>query len=77
MQLRHLYTGAAHPLASTPAALTHTLDSDVDPVSFSIRISGRYLGVLFISTGGGENELMVWDWKTGHVQMVSANEAVS
>jgi len=68
IQLRHISTGAPHPLAPTPANLTHTLDGTVDPVSFSLQICGKYLGVLFISGGEGESELIIWNWKTGRVQ---------
>jgi hypothetical protein len=71
MQLRRLSTGAVHPLAPTPANITHVLDESIDPLSFSLQISGKYLGVLFISGGEGESELVIWDWKTGRVQLVS------
>lgn len=74
-QLRHLITGAVHPLAPSPASLVHTLEEGAGPVSFSFHISGNNLGVLFISPseGNGESELVIWDWKTGHVRMVSRN----
>ena len=45
----------------------------------SIRISGDYLGILFINNGGGGggddhgdgNILVVWNWKTGVKNLVS------
>jgi hypothetical protein len=46
---------------------------------YSIRISGDYLGILFIhrdDDGDGDddddgNELVVWNWKTGAKNLVS------
>ena len=71
MHLRRLSTGAVHPSAATPANLTYMRDENIDHVSFSFQISGKHLGVLFVSGGEDENELVVWDWTTGHVQLVS------
>lgn len=71
MHLRRLSTGAVHPSAPTPGNLTYLCDENIDPVSFSFQISGKYLGVLFISGGEEESELVIWDWTTGHVQLVS------
>lgn len=37
-----------------------------------MQICANYLGVLFMSGGEGDNELVVWDWKTGVVHLVSS-----
>lgn len=71
IQLRRLSNGEPHPSAPKPAALSHSLDTSVARVSFAIQICANYLGVLFVSGGEGDNELVVWDWKTGAVHLVS------
>jgi hypothetical protein len=73
MHLRRLSTGAVHPSAPTPGSLTYMYNENINPLSFrvSFQISGRHLGVLFVSGGEEESELVIWDWTTGHVHLVS------
>ncbi|KAI0307691.1 hypothetical protein B0F90DRAFT_1676259 [Multifurca ochricompacta] len=68
IQLHKLKTGEKHPLARNTGILEYTrLVSDITRThwSFSIRISGDYVGILFIDHVEGGNELVVWNWKTG------------
>jgi hypothetical protein len=77
IRLLALSTGEVHRLARDTATIEHL---PAVSWSHSIRISGDYVGVLFISSGGdGDdddddddgNELVVWNWKTGVKNLVS------
>ncbi|KAI0257677.1 hypothetical protein BJV78DRAFT_1164288 [Lactifluus subvellereus] len=64
--LHTLSTGEKHPLARNIATLEYTriVLEDAHISSYSIRVSGDYVGILFASHED-ENELVVWNWKTG------------
>ncbi|KAH8099418.1 hypothetical protein BXZ70DRAFT_943596 [Cristinia sonorae] len=73
IHLRSMATGKPHPAASH-AILEHTVDGL--RFSFTIQPSGDYLGVFFESAEEEiDSELVVWNWKTGKVEMVLALEA--
>ncbi|KAI9461007.1 hypothetical protein BJY52DRAFT_245215 [Lactarius psammicola] len=66
--LRALSTGERHPLAGSTAVVEHTLtvpEVILDRWSYSIRICGDYVGILFMELFGDRNELVVWSWRTG------------
>ena len=77
VRLHSLSTGEEHRLARDNATLEHL--PAVPRVRWlqSIRISGDYLGILFINqdNDGDDdddgNELVVWNWKTGVKILVS------
>ena len=77
VRLHSLSTGEEHRLARYNATLEHL--PAVPRVRWlqSIRISGDYLGILFINqdNDGDDdddgNELVVWNWKTGVKILVS------
>ncbi|PCH37773.1 hypothetical protein WOLCODRAFT_161036 [Wolfiporia cocos MD-104 SS10] len=63
IHLHALSTGAAHPSAPSPAILTHRPEGN-DP-SYTISVSGEYLGILFDCDHDRHNELVIWNWKSG------------
>ncbi|KAI9445328.1 hypothetical protein H4582DRAFT_909672 [Lactarius indigo] len=77
----HMYslsTGEKHPLAGSAGAVEHTLavpDVVIIRWSYSIRICGDYVGILFIERFERRNELVVWNWRTGVRKLIvlSAN----
>ena len=42
----------------------------LDRWSYSIRICGEYVGVLFMERFESRNELVVWNWRTGVRKLV-------
>ena len=68
--LRRLSDGSPHPSAVKTSTLEHSLPITVARVSFMIQICAEYLGIMFISGGEGNNEMVIWNWKTGVKQMV-------
>ncbi|KAH9064345.1 hypothetical protein EDB87DRAFT_1785862 [Lactarius vividus] len=80
IQSRALSTGERHPLAGNTAIVEHTLTVPEEEVildrwSYSIRVGGDYVGILFAESSGDRNELVVWSWRTGVRRLVvlSAN----
>lgn len=69
VHLRDMYTGAPHPAAPNPAVLT--LQPVGHQVSYSISISGDYLGIYVLSANEINNEVIIWNWKTGVCKLVS------
>jgi hypothetical protein len=65
-----LKTGAVHPLAPDPPVLSHEQQAEDNELSYSIQISDDYMGILFHSVRVGENELVIWNWKTGDINLV-------
>lgn len=74
VHLCNLYTGAPHSPAPNPAVLT--LRPVGNQSSYSISISGDYLGVYMLSTNGIANEVVIWNWKTGVCKLVSPRPCV-
>ena len=70
IHLRRLSDGSPHPSTAKTSALEHSLPITVARVSFMIVICAEYLGIMFISGGEGDNEIVIWNWKTGVIQMV-------
>lgn len=74
IHLRSLSTGVKHPLAGNAAVLEYTLTHLLHE-SFSVHISGEYIGILFMVEGehGYEwtRKLVVWSWRTGIRRSVS------
>jgi hypothetical protein len=79
IRLLTLSAGEEHRLAGDNATLEHLPAVPHVHWTHSIRISGDYLGILFINIDGdgdGDNdddgnELVVWNWKTGVKTLVS------
>jgi hypothetical protein len=46
------------------------LEIMLDSWSYSIRICGDYVGILFMEVFEGSNELVVWSWRTGVRKLV-------
>ncbi|TCD69894.1 Amino-acid acetyltransferase, mitochondrial [Steccherinum ochraceum] len=68
IHLRSMTTGKPHPHAPKLAELKHI--ASARNYSFAIQTSGDYLGILFESADENDNELVVWNWKSGVVEMV-------
>ncbi|PFH54809.1 hypothetical protein AMATHDRAFT_134646 [Amanita thiersii Skay4041] len=66
IHLRTLSTGAPHPLAPEPHALTHAKRPAVHG-SCSIQTCDDILGIIFDCHEFGETELVIWNWKTGQI----------
>ncbi|KAJ3550285.1 hypothetical protein NMY22_g566 [Coprinellus aureogranulatus] len=61
--------GTPHPLAKGGHILSLTQDF-IDPeLSFTIQISNDYLGIMAHTAHAGQNEFIVWNWKTGERKM--------
>jgi hypothetical protein len=79
IRLLTLSAGEEHRLAGDTATLEHLPAVSRIHWSHSIRISGDFVGILFISNGddgdgdddGDGNELVIWNWKTGVKKLVS------
>jgi hypothetical protein len=77
IRLLSLSTGEEHRLVRDNATLEHLPAVPRARWMHSIRISGDYLGILFINDDGDDdddddgNELVVWNWKTGIKNLVS------
>ena len=78
VRLHSLSTGEEHRLARDNATLEHLPVVPRLRWLHSIRVSGDYLGILFINhdndVGDDDddgNELVVWNWKTGVKNLVS------
>jgi hypothetical protein len=69
--LRTMSTGAPHPLALNSAVLCHVQAAPDSRLSYTIQISAEHLGILFNSVEDGENELIIWEWKSGVIEVVS------
>jgi hypothetical protein len=72
-----LSSGETHPLARDTPTVEYTRTIPENPHirwSFSIRISGDYLGILVMNDDDDDdddgNELVVWNWKTGVMNLV-------
>jgi hypothetical protein len=70
MHLRAMSTGEPHPLAPKLAVLSHLQRFRDSAASYTIQVSADHVGVLFHRVEAGENELIVWDWKSGHIEVV-------
>lgn len=61
-------TGRPHPLSSKPATLLFT-SKYLYERSYIIQVSCDHVGIL-VSAQECDNELFVWDWKSGGLRMV-------
>jgi hypothetical protein len=70
--LRTLSTGDPHPLATNSGVLVHQQlrRAEIDPC-YLILTCGDTLGIVFGSRGFEETEVVLWNWKTGAVLVVS------
>ena len=75
MHFRTMSSGLSHPLAARPGIFTYDEDYvDLRHVSYSLQVSGTYLGCLMSSVDewpNGRHELIVLNWRTGDIVMVS------
>ncbi|TFK42125.1 hypothetical protein BDQ12DRAFT_599035 [Crucibulum laeve] len=67
--LRTMSTGERHPLAPQDAVFSHMQRDQDLMLSYSIQISGDYVGVLLHRFEVSDNELMIWDWKKGQAKV--------
>lgn len=58
-----------HPQASGDGVLVHKQELPDPHLSYSIQVSGDHLGILFHSVEADINELIVWNWRSGHMYM--------
>jgi hypothetical protein len=78
IRLLTLSTGEEHKLARDTATLEYLPAVNGPHIhwSYSIRVSGDYVGILLMNNGDGgdddsdRNELVVWNWKTGVQNLV-------
>lgn len=63
-------TGIVHPLASQPIISHVQIEPDPD-LSYTVQISAEYLGILFSDGLAEQNDLIIWNWKTGAIELVS------
>ncbi|TFK36862.1 hypothetical protein BDQ12DRAFT_633178 [Crucibulum laeve] len=76
IHLRSLSTAGQHPSARTPV-LTHIQDERDAGYSYTIQISGDYVGILFNTMLTGENELLIWNWKKGILEIDVVGDEVN
>lgn len=69
LHIRTLTTGEPHPEAKGGTILSNIQTFRDEDTSYTIQISGHYVGVLFNSVHVDGTELVIWDWKTSQVQM--------
>ena len=69
VHLLQLSTGQSHDEAAKPGILSHSTEGF--DYSFAIQVCGDRLSVLFIGhTMESENDLLVWNWKSGKTETV-------
>ncbi|KAF5374083.1 hypothetical protein D9757_010711 [Collybiopsis confluens] len=67
----HVQTMSAakkHPLAVESGIIRHSRHAFDQSTSFSIQISGDYVG-LFFHDSAMQNEFIIWEWKTGNKKL--------
>lgn len=69
MHVLELFTGQKHPDTTSTGVVDHSAGDN--HFSFAIQISGQYVGVMFISHDVHDNQLLVWNWRTGATELVS------
>ena len=69
IHLRSLSDGKPHPLARDAPVLYHAQGTRGLSVEYTIQVSGTFVAVHFRSNDG--NELGIWNWMTGELQVVS------
>ena len=69
IHLRSLSNGKPHPLAHDAPVLYHAQVTRRLSVSYTIQVSGTFIAIQFWSDES--NELGIWDWMTGELQVVS------
>ncbi|KAG5653347.1 hypothetical protein H0H81_000969 [Sphagnurus paluster] len=69
IHLRSLSTGKPHSMAQNPVIIcdVQKVNSPRD-ISHTIQVLADFLGILFSYSDVPENELYIWDWKTGMVE---------
>ena len=61
--------GKPHPKAASPTLVTQAAEGV--GFTFAIQVCSDRLGILFSGNGNGsDNQLLVWNWKKGTVDMV-------
>lgn len=76
LHLRTL-TGEHHPRTAV-TQITHVLASLHADFSFLIQICGNHLAIFFYDQFGtsSRNSFLVWNWRTGHQEVVSNSSLV-
>ena len=70
IHLRSLTDGKPHPLAPDAPVLYHPqVTRGLGRLSYTIQVSGTFIAIHFCSDD--DNELVIWDWMTGELQVVS------
>ena len=69
IHLRSLSDGKPHSLARDVPVLYHSQVTGGLGLSYTIQVSGTFIAILFCSDDS--NELGIWNWMTGKLQLVS------
>ena len=69
IHLRSLSDGKPHPLARDAPVLYHPQVTRELSLSYTIQVSGTFIAIHFCSNDS--NELGIWNWMTGELQVVS------
>lgn len=75
LHLRTMSTGGPHPKAPDPPIISYPQTNQHSQLS--IQISAQHLGILFSSAQPGENELIIWEWMSGKIEVVSIQNTFS
>lgn len=67
LHLRTMSTGGPHPKAPDPPIISYPQTNQHSQLS--IQISAQHLGILFSSAQPGENELIIWEWMSGKIEV--------
>jgi hypothetical protein len=75
IHLRSLSDGKPHPLARDAPVLYHAQITRGLSASYTIQVSGTFIAIHFCSDDS--NELDIWNWMTGELQVVSHDRKIS
>jgi hypothetical protein len=65
-------TGGPHPKAPNPPVISYPQILRDTRLSYTIQISAQHVGILFHNAAEvGQNELAVWEWTSGALEVVS------
>ncbi|KAH6916880.1 hypothetical protein BKA70DRAFT_1250852 [Coprinopsis sp. MPI-PUGE-AT-0042] len=68
--------GEPHPLAHDDKTLQHVIDFRDLGLSYIISISGEYVALLISTRHSGENEFIIWNWRTGEKKLVLVDDRI-
>ncbi|KAF6766560.1 hypothetical protein DFP72DRAFT_866994 [Ephemerocybe angulata] len=68
--------GAPHPLAKGGPVISHAQNFMDPEMSYTIQVSGNLVGILIHTIQAGENEFLVWDWKSGERKLYLTGDEI-